>query len=66
MHAIATLIDTAIPRLPIGLPLARWIATARQRRALAALDAERLADLGIAPEAARREAKRPFWDLARR
>ncbi|TYO89582.1 hypothetical protein [Oceanicella actignis] len=35
---------------------------AAERRALARLDAARLADLGIDPEAARAEAARPFWD----
>ena len=33
-----------------------------QRRALARLDADRLADLGIDPEEALREAKKPIWD----
>ncbi len=33
-----------------------------QRRALSRLDAHRLADLGLSPEDALREANRPFWD----
>jgi len=35
----------------------------RQRRALAALDAGRLDDLGIGPAAATEEAARPVWDV---
>lgn len=34
----------------------------RQRRALAALDAYRLADLGLSEEQAQAEAARPLWD----
>ncbi|MGM0585529.1 MAG: DUF1127 domain-containing protein [Pseudomonadota bacterium] len=36
--------------------------TSRQRRALARLDAARLEDIGLDPEAAAAEAARPFWD----
>ncbi|MDH3263381.1 MAG: DUF1127 domain-containing protein [Paracoccaceae bacterium] len=39
------------------------LAALRQRRALAALPPERLRDIGISPEAARREAERPAWDV---
>ena len=39
----------------------RWFARSRQRRALAKLDARLLADVGITPEAARREIAKPFW-----
>lgn len=35
---------------------------ARQRRALNRLEARLLADIGLCPEAARREAMRPGWD----
>ncbi len=35
---------------------------ARQRRALAEMDAHRLSDIGLSAEEARREAARPFWD----
>lgn len=51
-----------VPNLP-GLPVAGWLRVAAERRRLASLDAERLADLGITPAEARREASRPFWDL---
>jgi len=34
----------------------------RQRRALAQLDAERLDDIGLSADAARKEAARPIWD----
>lgn len=39
-----------------------WLETSRQRRALARLDAARLEDIGLDPEAAAAEAARPFWD----
>lgn len=42
-----------------------YFAVWRQRRALARLDVERLADMGITPAQAAREAARPFWDLPR-
>lgn len=35
----------------------------KQRRELVGLTAERLRDLGITPEQARREAARPLWDV---
>lgn len=41
------------------------LALSRQRRQLAALDATRLADLGLSAQDARREAARPFWDAPR-
>lgn len=40
-----------------------WIGVARQRRALALMDARLLRDIGLTREAAMREAGRPFWDL---
>lgn len=43
----------------------RAAALARQRRQLAQLSADRLTDLGLNPEEARREAARPFWDAPR-
>jgi uncharacterized protein YjiS (DUF1127 family) len=46
-------------------PLARVSAALdlwQQRRALAALDDARLADLGLTREQARTEANRPLWD----
>lgn len=51
-----------------GMLLRRWSelrAVARQRRQLAALDDERLADLGLSADQARTEAARPFWDAPR-
>lgn len=39
----------------------RWAARARQRRDLAALDAQLLRDIGVTPGEARREAAKPFW-----
>ncbi|MDX1822143.1 MAG: DUF1127 domain-containing protein [Paracoccaceae bacterium] len=38
-------------------------ATRRQRRALARLDVAALADIGLTPEAAAAEARRPVWDV---
>ncbi len=38
-----------------------WRARARQRRDLAALTAEQLADVGITVAAARAESSKPFW-----
>lgn len=46
--------------------LAGWIALARERRQLAALDDARLKDLGLTRGEAAREAARPFWDGERR
>lgn len=40
-----------------------YIALWRQRRALAAMDARQLADIGITRDQARTEAARPFWDV---
>lgn len=42
--------------------LRAWAELARQRRALARLSAERLADLGLEAGQAQAEAARPFWD----
>lgn len=49
----------AIERLARGLRNAA--ARARQRRALAELDARLLADIGLTPDDVRREAAKPFW-----
>ncbi|KAF0675393.1 DUF1127 domain-containing protein [Profundibacterium mesophilum] len=46
----------------LGL-LSQSASVARQRRQLAALPADRLADLGLNRAQARHEARRPFWDL---
>jgi uncharacterized protein YjiS (DUF1127 family) len=53
-----------LPR-PAGLRavLARWLETARGRRALLDLDERELRDIGLSRDQARIEAARPFWDL---
>lgn len=43
--------------------LSEMMATYRQRRALARLDAAALEDLGLTREEALAESQRPFWDL---
>lgn len=61
--------DLPVIRMPIFSPLrtlARMAAVAHQRRALAALDGERLADLGITRAQAETEANRPAWDMPHR
>lgn len=52
------------PRRRTGLlrTLSLRLAALRQRRALAALDAARLADIGVTREEALEEARRSFWD----
>jgi len=42
----------------VTIPL--WLARARQRRALCGLDEHLLSDIGVAPEAAEREWRKPF------
>lgn len=49
---------------PRKLDLWRYLSIYRQRRALAALDADQLRDLGLTREMAQTEASRPFWDIA--
>lgn len=52
------------PRVPITGPWALisiWITRAEQRAALAELDEERLRDIGVTRDQARREAAKPFW-----
>lgn len=68
--------DTRAARVPgwesgylakrIAARAALALSAVRERRALAALDADRLADLGIDARAAMREAKRPFWSVKAR
>lgn len=43
--------------------LAAYFTVWKQRRQLAALDDNRLKDLGISKAEASKEAARPFWDL---
>ncbi|MFU8834132.1 MAG: DUF1127 domain-containing protein [Roseovarius sp.] len=59
-RALAPVLSLALPRRFV---LARMIAVWHQRRALARLDADALADLGLSRSDALREARRPFWDL---
>lgn len=42
--------------------IAQWHGLARQRRALARLDADQLKDVGLTAEMAQKEAARPVWD----
>lgn len=42
--------------------IAKWMRVAAERRRLAALPQERLADIGLDADAAWAEASRPFWD----
>jgi uncharacterized protein YjiS (DUF1127 family) len=46
------------PRLSLHAAFALW----RSRRALAALSAEQLCDVGLRPQDAKAEAARPVWD----
>lgn len=43
--------------------IATWHRVARQRRQLLDIDPRLLADMGLTPEQAFREASRPFWDV---
>ena len=71
MRASVTLdrTDLASPNLrwcyPLVLIALMW-QTARERKELAKLDDSALADLGLTLADARRESRRPFWDLPRR
>lgn len=46
-----------------GLPIGSWLRVATERRRLAGLSPEQLADIGLTPAEAYREARRAFWDL---
>ncbi len=61
--APAAFIPAYRPAGSIRHTVLRWIEVSRQRRALGALDSRTLADIGVAPAQAHREAARPFWDL---
>lgn len=52
----------ALPRFDILATVSNWASIARQRHALAQLDSDALADLGLTREMAEKEAQRPFWD----
>jgi len=43
--------------------LAELFALARQRRDLGQLDDHLLRDIGVTPDEARKEARRPLWDV---
>jgi len=45
--------------------LAAMLGLARQRRDLSQLDAHMLRDIGVTPDEARAEARRPLWDVPR-
>jgi uncharacterized protein YjiS (DUF1127 family) len=49
-------------RAAVRARLGLWTAVARERRALARLDARLLRDIGLHAGEAAREADRPFWD----
>ena len=51
------------PSRTTRFPVSEWLATARQRRVLARLDARALRDIGITRADAQAEAQRPFWDV---
>ncbi len=53
--------DASLGRLLVTLRAG--VAVARERRALARLDARELDDIGIDPAAAAAEVARPFWDI---
>ncbi len=65
MHTVAiTAPNTALRGFSFNALLSRVLElaeVARQRRALAALDARALEDLGISRAAAEAEAAKPFW-----
>lgn len=57
-----TLSSHCQPQPPARLSLRAALALWRSRRALAALSADHLCDVGITAQEARQEAARPFWD----
>jgi uncharacterized protein YjiS (DUF1127 family) len=61
LHAFAGPAGSARQR-PTALDLiSLWRHRANSRRALATLDRHQLDDIGIAPDVALAEARRPFW-----
>ncbi|WP_324754380.1 DUF1127 domain-containing protein [Roseovarius sp. Pro17] len=58
---VHTRTDTTARKLPLGSMIALY----RSRRALAGLDADALADVGLTAAEARIEARRSFWDMPR-
>lgn len=64
MTNLTAFLTRPVPGLPgVTLPLGAWLRVARERRQLEGLTERQLRDMGIDPEAAAREAARPFWDL---
>lgn len=62
MNAILTERGIAAPRSPgPGATLAMWVARARSRRQLLALDDRLLADIGLTRADVHHEARKPFW-----
>ncbi len=59
----ATPISTSAPRQFVGHGPVQMIALWRQRRALARLSPQQLADIGISAQDAKTEAARPMWDV---
>lgn len=51
------------PRRSFTATLEAMFATAKQRRALAEMDMDRLDDIGISQSEAHEEAGKPFWDV---
>ncbi len=65
-HDSLTSFAHPVPRRRSWLDRLRlWIGVAREREALARLDARLLSDIGVSAEAADREARRPCWDIDR-
>lgn len=56
-------ISLAAPKQGLLPRIAQMMALARQRRMLHNLDGRLLDDIGVDADAARREAKRPVWDV---
>ena len=61
-EARARLTPATKPRPSFWQAVMRFPGLAKQRRDLAALAPHLLADIGLSPEQARREAARPLWD----
>ena len=63
MTFISTTHVRPCPSAPRRVSLVNLLSLYRQRRALAKLDATRLADIGLTAKEADAEARRPFWDV---
>ena len=58
-----TTLAPSLPRSARAFGLFELVALWKQRRTLAAMDADQLADLGISYADAQEEAARPAWDV---